>query len=111
MFNDDVAAICPECGASDIAMDATKITCQSCGHFEALGLEAEGAMSRWMRQRSPVNLAVISRLWALRPKDQARHSQASRRPMRFPFCNAGVLQASVIVAQSRFPIRPRNCAD
>ena len=61
MFNDDVAAICPECGASDVAMNATKITCQSCGHFEALGLEAEGSSAALTSLSQAYAISVLQR--------------------------------------------------
>ena len=84
MFNDDVAAICSECGASDVAMDAAKIICQSCGHFDALGLETEASSAELTNLSQAYAISVLQR-WSL--------------------------QASAIVAQSRFPIQPRNCAD
>lgn len=61
MFNDDVAAICPECGASDIAMDATKIACQSCGHFDDLRLEAEGSSAALTKLSHAYAISVLQR--------------------------------------------------
>ena len=61
MFNDDVAAICSECGAGDVAMDAAKIICQSCGHFDALGLETEASSAELTNLSQAYAISVLQR--------------------------------------------------
>ncbi len=39
MYNDDVTAICPECGSSDIMYTSNKITCLSCEFEEGFGYD------------------------------------------------------------------------
>ncbi|NRB35548.1 MAG: hypothetical protein HRU31_12535 [Rhodobacteraceae bacterium] len=41
MFNDDILAKCPECGASDTALTAEQISCGSCGFTEAIVVDAQ----------------------------------------------------------------------
>lgn len=39
MFNDDVTALCPECGSADVYYSSTEIGCRACHLVEAFGFD------------------------------------------------------------------------
>ena len=43
MFNDDVAAKCPECGSADVSYSNEKIACRACEFEEMLQFDFEAS--------------------------------------------------------------------
>ena len=54
MFNDDVAAKCPDCGSADASYDSKKIRSQACAFEEALTVSPPFLMGRSHRIHAAV---------------------------------------------------------